>query len=125
METPEDHSQRSKSFLALCRQIQQVATDYDILADTADILQETNQWYEKEVFESGLKENLEQETRQFMKDAFARYPNQVRLLRTYSSLYSSRTQIGVSESFAMVNQRDSEVHISCLGTSPFLASTAL
>lgn len=121
MQTPEDHSRRSQSFLSLSRQFQQVATDYDILDGTVQELQKANQWLDEQALRFAQTHNrpivlrlliAQEKPQQMFKDAFERYPQQVKLLRTYNNLYMTRTQIGVSESFALANQRDSEVRLS-------------
>ena len=44
-------------------------------------------------------------------DIFSSFLREAKLVRTYCNLYDQRTKIGVSEGFAMVNQRDAEVNI--------------
>lgn len=44
-----------------------------------------------------------------LRETFDSFLREAKLVRTYSKLYDERTKIGVSEGFAMVNQRDAEV----------------
>ena len=44
-----------------------------------------------------------------LQEAFDFFLREAKLIRTYSNLYNERSKIGVSEGFAMVNQRDAEV----------------
>ncbi len=108
-----------QAFLALSRQIQQIATDYDVLEATLEHLQKEHQWFEGIIV--GKPVNLqagdqarstiqdEIELRAPLQEIFDSYLREAKLIRTYSSLYDERAKIGVSEGFAMVNQRDAEV----------------
>ena len=53
----------------------------------------------------------EEVARGLLGDVFERFLKEVKLIRTYSTLYVERTKIGVSECFAMVNQRDADVRL--------------
>lgn len=44
-------------------------------------------------------------------DVFDSLLKDVKLIGTYNNLYLERSKIGVSECFAMVNQRDAEVRL--------------
>lgn len=122
MRSAEDYTRRSQSFLALSRQIQQVATDYDILMDTVELLQRAHIRFEelfKRTPEASLgnrsvSKNQRQEMRETLCDIFDRFLGEVKLIRTYNSLYIERTRIGVNECFALVNQRDAEVCLNLL-----------
>lgn len=122
MRSAEDYTRRSQSFLALSRQIQQVATDYDILMNTVEHLRRAHTWFE-ELFERtpetnfgdrSVSKNQKEEMRGILCDTFDRFLGEVKLIRTYNSLYIERTRIGVNECFALVNQRDAEVSLKLL-----------
>lgn len=49
------------------------------------------------------------ELRAQLRETFSSFLREAKLIRTYSNLYNERSKIGVSEGFAMVNQRDAEV----------------
>ena len=49
------------------------------------------------------------ELRAPLQEAFDSFLREAKLIRTYSNLYNERSKIGVSEGFALVNQRDAEV----------------
>lgn len=51
----------------------------------------------------------ETELRAQLRETFDSFLREAILIRTYSKLYDERSKIGVSEGFAMVNQRDAEV----------------
>ena len=51
----------------------------------------------------------ETELQALLLETFSSFLREAKLIRTYSNLYNERTKIGVSEGFAMVNQRDAEV----------------
>ena len=117
MRSAEDYTRRSQSFLALSRQIQQVATDYEVLTDTVEHLRRAHLCFE-ELFEKTpetsfgnrtVSLNQKEEMRGILCDIFDRFLGEVKLIRTYNSLYVERTKIGVNECFALVNQRDAEV----------------
>ena len=44
-----------------------------------------------------------------LQETFKSLLREAKLIRTYSNLYNERSKIGVSEGFALVNQRDAEV----------------
>ena len=120
MRSAEDYTRRSQSFLSLSRQIQQVATVYDILTDTVEYLQKAHACYEEELLvytvrndegEHVAPTHQEEVARGLLGDVFERFLKEVKLIRTYSTLYVERTKIGVSECFAMVNQRDADVRL--------------
>ena len=112
--TTEEYTQRSKIFLALSRQIYQVATDYDILAETISHLQTQSDWFNKwltsvsEPINSTLIQQL-MDVQHVLSDSFDNLLKDVKLIGTYSNLYLERSKIGVKECFAMVNQHDAEV----------------
>ena len=103
-------------FLALSRQIQQIATDYDILNATLEHLSREYQWFEKNKC-STVTSNItieafmqdETELGSLLLEQFDSFLREIKMIRTYSNLYNERAKIGVSEGFAMVNQRDAEV----------------
>ena len=49
------------------------------------------------------------ELRTQLRETFDSFVREAKLIRTYIDLYNERSKIGVSEGFAMVNQRDAEV----------------
>ena len=49
------------------------------------------------------------ELRAQLQETFDSFLREAKLIRTYSTLYNERCKIGVSEGFALVNQRDAEV----------------
>lgn len=51
----------------------------------------------------------EVELRASLRETFDSFLRDAKLIRTYSNLYNERSKIGVSEGFALVNQRDAEV----------------
>ena len=116
-----------KAFLALSRQIQQIATDYDVLDATLEHLQKEHQWFEENTFRHKLETPSKDTTQLSMKDQielraplqdmFDSFLREAKLIRTYSKLYDDRTKIGVSEGFAMVNQRDADVRIRSPGST--------
>jgi len=116
--TAEDYTQRSQTFLSLSRQIQQVATDYDILVATINHLKREHTWLENSV---NTMQRLPHISGIVTKDVFDWYLEEVKLIRTYSSLYEERTKIGVSEGFAMVNQKDAEVNLKMSAESTQIA----
>ena len=58
---------------------------------------------------TGVYVQEEVELRAPLLETFNSFLREAKLIRTYSNLYNERTKIGVSEGFAMVNQRDAEV----------------
>ncbi len=111
-----DYTKRAQDFLAFSRQIQQVSTDYDILDATLEHLKREHEWFQKNVFSSPISETTagpsmqhEAELRAPLRETFDSFLREAKLIRTYSNLYNERSKIGVSEAFAMVNQRDAEV----------------
>ena len=83
------------------------------------------QWFEKNRRSTAnskieIRASLQDETelRAPLLETFNSFLREAKLIRTYSNLYNERTKIGVSEGFAMVNQRDAEVceHSSGLAT---------
>ena len=57
----------------------------------------------------------ESQLRAQVRETFDSFLREATLIRTYSNLYQERSKIGVSEGFAMVNQRDAEVCEHCSG----------
>ena len=114
LQTTEDYTERSKAFLALSRQIYQVATDYDILAETIGHLQVQSAWFNEWLTSlsgptnSTLVQKM-MDAQRVLGDTFDNLLKDVKLIGTYSNLYLERSKIGVKECFAMVNQRDAEV----------------
>ena len=104
-------------FLAFSRQIQQISTDYDVLDATLEHLQRESQWYQDHI-ETSMQHEVE--LRVSLQETINSFLREAKLIRTYSNLYNERSKIGVSEGFAMVNQRDAEVckHRSRLIASP-------
>lgn len=113
-----------QAFLALSRQIQQVATDYDILDAALEHLKREHRWFETNTFVpigaalppptstlADRKSSFQYETdfHSPLKEQFDSFLREIKLVRTYSNLYNDRSKIGVNEGFAMVNQRDAEV----------------
>ena len=103
-------------FLAFSRQIQQISTDYDVLDATLEHLDREHQWFEGNLFPTatsgittGTSTHAETELRTTLRETFSSFLREAKLIRTYSNLYNERSNIGVSEGFAMVNQRDAEV----------------
>ena len=119
MQSTDDHTRRVRAFLALSRQIQQVVTDYDILDATLEHLRKDHQWFEANTIQTTVDPQAEHITRPSVQDninfraplheIFDAYVREAKLVRTYSKLYDERAKIGVSEGFAMINQRDAEV----------------
>lgn len=111
-----DCTERVQAFLAVSRQIQQISTDYDVLDATLEHLQRECQWlhdYTVATPISGAAEGAsmrnEIELRVSLQETFNSFLREAKLIRTYSNLYNERSKIGVSEGFALVNQRDAEV----------------
>jgi len=112
LRSAKDYTERSEAFLALSRQIQQIATDYDILDATLEFLRNENRWFTETIAalpkEMAFSARDEIEIRAPLEQTFDSFLREAKLLRTYNTLYNERTKIGVSEGFAMVNQRDAE-----------------
>ncbi len=113
-----EYTKRAQDFLAFSRQIQQVSTDYDILDATLEHLKREHEWFQRNVLSSPISENTaapsmqhEAELRAPLRETFDSFLREAKLIRTYSNLYNERSKIGVSEAFAMVNQRDAEVSL--------------
>ena len=130
LKSANDYTERVQIFLALSRQIQQVSTDYDILDATLEHLSREHQWFEKNRCSMGdskieIRASSQDDTelRAPLLETFSSFLREAKLIRTYSNLYNERTKIGVSEGFAMVNQRDAEVceHLSGLVTFYWLS----
>ena len=122
LDTTEEYTERSKAFLALSRQIYQVATDYDVLAETIGHLQRQSAWFNEWLtsisgpINSTLVQQL-MDSQQVLGDTFDNLLKDVKLIGTYSNLYLQRSKIGVKECFAMVNQHDAEVRFISFFTS--------
>ena len=126
LHTTEDYTERSKAFLALSRQIYQVATDYDILAESVAHLQRQSAWFNEwliSVKGDAGSDRVQKmmDAQRVLNDAFDNLLKDVKLIGTYSNLYLERSKIGVSECFAMVTQRDAEVNISVATESASIA----
>lgn len=125
LHTTEDYTERSKAFLSLSRQIYQVATDYDILAEAVGHLQRQSTWFNDWLISVSGDSSSERvrkmmDAQRVLNDAFENLLKDVKLIGTYSNLYLERSKIGVSECFAMVNQRDAEVReIPDIHLSPY------
>lgn len=114
-----------QTFLTLSRQIQQISTDYTILDAAFEHLIKEHEWFEENVFSNPISgaatafsPSNETELRATLGETFESFLRESKLTRTYNNLYMERSKIGVSEGFAMVNQRDAEVceHPSMLGS---------
>ncbi|KAL9124030.1 MAG: hypothetical protein Q9217_006598 [Psora testacea] len=131
LHSTEDYTRRVQAFLALSRQIQQITTDYDILDATLQHLKKEHQWFEGSLVKQIIGPQAEQVTESSIQDGaqllaplqelFDSYLQEAKLIRTYSNLYNERTRIGVSEAFAMINQRDAEVNIKMATESTQIA----
>ncbi|MCJ1355916.1 MAG: hypothetical protein MMC33_005909 [Icmadophila ericetorum] len=127
MHSAEDFANRSQAFLALSRQMQQAATDCSILMDMVEHLQKANEWFEQHHIPIVSKQHLpspvenEWSLPRLLKDNFIRYQKDVQLICTYNALYVERTKIGVSECFAMANQRDTEINLKMAAESTQMA----
>ncbi len=126
MKSAYDYTERVQIFLAFSRQIQQISTDYDVLDATLEHLSREYQRFEEircstaiSKIEIGTPLQDETELRAQLLEKFNSFLREAKLIRTYSNLYDERSKIGVSEGFAMVNQRDAEVceHCSSLASS--------
>ena len=104
-------------FLAFSRQIQQISTDYDVLDATLEHLQRESRWFQDYI---GASMQQEVELLVSLQETIDSFLREAKLIRTYSNLYNERSKIGVSEGFALVNQRDAEVceHRSHLVAGP-------
>lgn len=116
LKTANDYTKRVQIFLAFSRQIQQISTDYDVLDGTLEHLRRQNQSFEDNLFSTAIPRIAsatsmrdETELRAPLRETFNSFLREAKPIRTYSNLYNERTKIGVSEGFAMVNQRDAEV----------------
>lgn len=116
LKSANDYTERVQIFLAFLRQIQRVCTDYDVPDATLERLSREYQWFEKNrsssaspKIEKGASLQDETELRAPLLETFSSFLREAKLIRTYSNLYNERSKIGVSEGFAMVNQRDAEV----------------
>ncbi|KAF2493174.1 hypothetical protein BU16DRAFT_540895 [Lophium mytilinum] len=124
LRTAEDYTQRSKAFLALSRQIHQVATDYDILEATIAHLRKESKWYKEakvaESFDPSTTRKMHSAQR-ILDEIFENLAREVKLIGTYSNLYLERAKIGVDECFAMMTQRDSEINLRMAAESTNMA----
>lgn len=118
LKSANDYTERVQVFLAFSRQIQQISTDYDVLDATLEHLEREHQWFEENIFPTaisgiatGASIQDETELRTTLRETFSSFLREAKLIRTYSNLYNERSKIGVSEGFAMVNQRDAEVNL--------------
>ena len=116
MKLASDYTERVQKFLELSRQIKQIATDYDVLDATLEHLQREHQWFQDNTASttiSGVTSEAAMqcgaELRAPLQEIFDSFMREAKLIRTYSNLYNERSKIGVSEGFALVNQRDAEV----------------
>ena len=116
MKSANEYTERVQAFLAFSRQIKQISTDYTILDGTLEHLKKEHQWFEQNSFPTAISEIVtrpsipdEIELRALLLETFDSFLRQAKLLRTYTNLYNDKAKIGVSEGFAMVNQRDAEV----------------
>lgn len=112
--------------MAFSRQIQQISTDYDVLDATLEHLSREYQWFEKNRYstvnstiETGVSVRDETELCAQLLETFNAFLREAKLIRTCSNLYNERCKIGVSEGFAMVNQRDAEVCEQWSGLATF------
>ena len=111
-----EYQTRVQNFLNFSRQIQQISTDYDVLDATLEHLKKEHEWFQDNIFSSTSSAIFSEasmrnqaELRAPLRETFDSFLREAKLIRTYSNLYNERTKIGVSEGFAMVNQRDAEV----------------
>lgn len=118
LKSASDYTERVQIFLAFSRQIQQISTDYDVLDAALEHLVREYRWFEENIYsttisgiETGAFEQNRVELRAQLHETFDSFLREAKLIRTYSNLYNERSKIGVSEGFAMVNQRDAEVNI--------------
>lgn len=116
MKSASDYTERVQIFLGLSRQIQQISTDYDVLDATLEHLQREHQWFQDNTVSTtvsgvtmGASMQCGAELRAPLRETFDSFLREAKLIRTYSNLYNERSKIGVSEGFALVNQRDAEV----------------
>lgn len=100
--------------------MQQFCTDYDILDAALEHLKTEHQWFEQNVSPTivsgdkiGASMQDEAELRATLRETFDFFIKEAKLIRTYNNLYNERSKLGVSEGFAMVNQRDAEVCPQC------------
>lgn len=121
MQTAEDYTERSQAFLALSRQIRQVATDYDILEESIFQVQKAYLWYQDEISPATKYTPSSLNSDGVLLDIFNRFPKEVNLIRTYSGLYLQRTKIGVNECFALTTQLDSRLNLSMAKESTQMA----
>ena len=111
-----DYTKRVQKFLELSRQIKQVATDYDVLDGSLEHLQREHKWFQDNTASTTISGTSSEtamqcgaELRALLQETFDSFMGHAKLIRTYSNLYNERSNIGVSEGFALVNQRDAEV----------------
>ena len=132
MKSASDYTDRVQLFLAFSRQIQQITTDYDILDATLEHLHKEHRYLQNNIpstanlrTPAGALTQHEEELRAPLQETFNSFLREAKLIRNYSNLYNERSKIGVSEGFAMVNQRDAEVceHRSPLGNVPLIKFT--
>jgi 16S rRNA C1402 (ribose-2'-O) methylase RsmI len=124
LQSYEDYTARTRAFLALARQIHQVSTDYDILAESVDHLRKQLDWFQEKLPMASistaeeLHKSFPEITHSNLSDVFDSLVKEVKLIGTYTKLYLDSSKIGVDECFAMSSQKDSEVHIlSSVGTA--------
>ncbi|CAF9927216.1 MAG: hypothetical protein ALECFALPRED_003648 [Alectoria fallacina] len=123
-----DYTERVQTFLTLSRQIQQISTDYTILDAAFEHLIKEHEWFEENVFSNPISgaatafsPSNETELRATLGETFESFLRESKLTRTYNNLYMERSKIGVSEGFAMVNQRDAEVNLKMAAESTQIA----
>lgn len=112
MKSAHDYTEGVQRFLAFSRQIQQTSTDYDVHDATFEHLDREFQWFEKTKYGAAVSQTRgpeDRELRELLQETYISFLREAKLIRTYSNLYNERCKIGVSEGFALVNQRDAEV----------------
>ncbi|CAD6589452.1 MAG: hypothetical protein ASARMPREDX12_003838 [Alectoria sarmentosa] len=123
-----DFLERVQTFLTLSRQIQQISTDFTIIDAAFELLIKEHEWFEENVFPTPISgaatassPSNETELRAMLGETFESFLREAKLTRTYGNLYMERSKIGVSEGFAMVNQRDAEVNLKMAAESTQIA----
>lgn len=145
-----DFTGRSRLFHTLCRQITQVTTDYKILSAALQHLKTEYEWARDHLCSSEAPDlgdttasPLNEAPPELSDDVWDVFLAECELLTTYANLYETRTRIGINEvqpyslqitfllshgrtdiisqCFAMVSQRDSEMTIQMAGESTKIA----
>jgi hypothetical protein len=115
----QEHTRRAQEFLGLCRRLEQITTDYDILELAIQKVGVEAKYYENTfckqpehvtnlLAETKIPSN---DSRTLIDDVLLNLQQDVTLIRSYNRLYRERAKIGINECFAMVNQQDAEVYV--------------